>query len=179
MIDQDVPRNNSRLTLLHWFVPNIPLTYSSNGTLAIPTVTNATGGAPYLQPSPPVGDIPHRYVFLLFPQPANFSIPAGFNISPPPSVTDRIGFNVTDFAAQAHLSAPIAANWITVQNLTGVASATGASMASATGSAGATRTSAGATGTAVAPYTGAGNVNYGSLSGLVLAGVAGVVGFML
>jgi len=173
MIDQDVPRNNTRTTLLHWFAPNIPLVFSTNGTLAISPVTNITGGAPYLQPSPGVGDIPHKYVFLLFTQPANFSIPAGFNISPPPSTTDRIGFNLTDFVAKAGLSAPIAGNWITVQNLTGVASATGAMSASTTRTAGATSTAV------VAPYTGAGNGGYGSLSGLALAGVAGVVGFML
>lgn len=159
MIDQDVPRNNSRVTLLHWFIPNILVAGASNGTLRIPT----TGGAPYLQPSPPVGDIPHRYVFLLFRQPDNFSIPAGFNISPPASTADRIGFNITDFVAKAGLSAPAAANWITVQNLTGVASAT------ASGGASATRTAGVTTGTAsILPYTGgAGNVGYGSLSGLV------------
>jgi hypothetical protein len=145
LIDQDVLRNGTRMTLLHWFVPNVPLTNGDLFTnpLTVPIPGNGTAGAMYLQPSPPVGDIPHRYVLLLYPQYDGFAIPADSKISPPASTADRIGFNVTAFAQEAGLGEyPVAANWFTVQNTTGVASTTSA-----------ITTGAAATAT-VAPYLG-------------------------
>jgi hypothetical protein len=136
MIDLDVPRNGSRITLLHWFAPDITgVTNGVNGTtLTIPT----TGpGAPYLQPSPPPGDSPHRYTFLLFEQPITFAVPAAFaNINPPASTNDRIGFNLPAFIAAANLSAPIAANYMEVQNTTIPATSTSFPPSSVTTTAG-------------------------------------------
>ncbi|KAI8939613.1 hypothetical protein NX059_003374 [Plenodomus lindquistii] len=112
MVDLDVPRNNTRVQLLHWLATDI--TYA-NTALTIP----APAPVPYLQPSPPVGDTPHSYSFVLFPQPDNFSIPAQYaNLS-----QNRIGFNVAQFVSDAGLSVvgALAGNFITVQNLTGSA----------------------------------------------------------
>ncbi|KAF2433911.1 PEBP-like protein [Tothia fuscella] len=119
LIDIDVPRNNTRVPLLHWLVPDVTGVVSGNiTTLTIPT----TGpGAPYAQPNPPQGDSPHRYIFLLFSQPSNFTWPAAFaNINPPQTTPNntRVGFNITQFISAARLSAPLAANYITVQNTT-------------------------------------------------------------
>jgi len=136
LIDLDVPSNGTRVKLLHWFAPDITGVTSglNSTTLTIP----ANGpGAPYLQPSPPPGDSPHRYTFLLFEQPINFAVPAAFaNINPPASTTNRIGFNLTAFIAAANLSPPIAANYILVQNTTAPATSTSFPPSSVTTTAG-------------------------------------------
>ena len=120
MVDLDVPRNNSRVQLVHWFATNI--------TRSTPLSANTTGSAlevpddnlvPYLQPSPPVGDIPHAYTFILMQQPRNFSLPEQYA----DLADNRVGFNVSQFVIDAGLSNGIegglSSNWITVQNLTG------------------------------------------------------------
>lgn len=114
MVDSDVPRNGTRVQLLHWLVSNVTL--GSNGTLAFP----GPGEAPYRQPSPPVGDSPHQYTFVLFTQPANFSVPAAFSAV----LESRVFFNTTAFASAADLGTPFAANSIRVQNLTGTPTTT-------------------------------------------------------
>ncbi|KAL3417983.1 hypothetical protein PVAG01_10993 [Phlyctema vagabunda] len=138
MIDIDLPINNTRVTLLHWFQPD--LVVDSAGTL-VPSNTNASGpGAAYLQPNPPAGDIAHRYTFVLYEQPSTFSVPAAFAaINPPANVPARGGFSVAAFAAAADLGEPISGNFWTVQNTT--VTATGA--ATATGSASPTTTPTG------------------------------------
>ncbi|KAL6703483.1 hypothetical protein ACN47E_009657 [Coniothyrium glycines] len=122
MVDLDVPRNNTRVQLLHWLATNITL-YLSPSTGAPTTqllIRNDAAPAPYLQPSPPVGDVPHSYTFILFPQPADFRLPPQYaNLS-----TARVPFNVAQFAADVGLGSALAGNYITVQNLTGSATAT-------------------------------------------------------
>jgi hypothetical protein len=115
MVDLDVPRNNSRVQLIHWIATNV--------TRAVPISANTTDSAlvipsdnpvPYRQPSPPVGDIPHSYTFILMAQPRNFTIPSMYeNLA-----ENRLPFNVSQFAADANLTNALAATWITVQNLT-------------------------------------------------------------
>ncbi|KAF2791352.1 PEBP-like protein [Melanomma pulvis-pyrius CBS 109.77] len=109
MVDSDVPRNGTRVELLHWLVSDVTL--SGNNTLSFP----GPGEAPYRQPSPPVGDTPHAYTLVLFPQPENFSIPSQFT----DVLQTRVFFNMSNFVAAAGLGQPIAANYIKVQNLTG------------------------------------------------------------
>jgi hypothetical protein len=152
LVDIDVPRNGTRTTLLHWFVPNVPLTNGDVFTnpLTIPVPGNGTLGAPYLQPSPPAGDIPHRYVFYCFSQYDGFAIPADSKFSHPTSTADRIGFNLTAFAKEAGLFANAnAENYFLVQTPADTANTTGSSA-----------TGASATAT-VAPYKGGATVNKG------------------
>jgi phosphatidylethanolamine-binding protein (PEBP) family uncharacterized protein len=104
MVDLDVPRNNMRVTNLHWMAQNVDI---STTTANVP----AAGGLAYKQPSPPAGDTPHRYVYLLYAQPNNFQVPAQFsNLS-----QNRLGFDVNAFSTATGLGAPMAANFITVQ----------------------------------------------------------------
>ncbi|CAO2656446.1 Nn.00g052490.m01.CDS01 [Neocucurbitaria sp. VM-36] len=115
MVDLDVPRNNTRVQLLHWLATSIPLTPNTPLTIPYPAPV------PYLQPSPPVGDVPHAYTFVLFAQPANFSIPAQYaNLT-----NNRVGFNTSAFVESAGLASGsvLAGNWITVQNLSASATA--------------------------------------------------------
>lgn len=95
------------------------MTGAANTSLTIPTV-DASSGASYRQPSPPPGDSPHRYVFFLYEEPADFTIPAAFtNVS-----NNRIGFQLASFVEAANLSPAYAANYLTVQNTTGTATQT-------------------------------------------------------
>jgi hypothetical protein len=113
MVDLDVPLNGSRVQLLHWMAANVTLA-SSNSSGA--TLLNVPAGVvPYIQPSPPVGDVPHAYTFVLFSQPANFSIPAQYA----GLAQNRIAFNTSQFLKDAGLGQPLAANYMRVQNLTG------------------------------------------------------------
>lgn len=123
MIDLDVVRNGSTTTILHLYQADITLT--PDLVLNAPT-GNASTGASYIGPAPPPGP-PHRYTFLLFSQPAGFEVPDAFsNISPAGGITDRLGFQITDFVAAAALDAPLAGTFFTVLNATGTASGTGA-----------------------------------------------------
>jgi hypothetical protein len=116
MMDLDIPLNatslstTARTTLLHWFAPSVTLLM--NHTLQIPANVTALGGATYKSPSPPAGDIAHRYTWILYNEPANFSVPAALVAN----ITSRQGFNLTAFAATAKLGTPIAADYMLVQN---------------------------------------------------------------
>lgn len=104
---------------MHWVASNVtlgPRVSSSNSTpLVIPN-----GPVPYLQPSPPVGDIPHNYNVVVFQQPANFSLPAQYsNLT-----NNRVPFNVSQFVADTGLGQPLAGSYFQVQNLTGTATTT-------------------------------------------------------
>lgn len=119
MVDLDVPRNNTRVQLLHWMAANVTLgpkvSNSSSTPLVIPNMP-----VPYLQPSPPVGDVPHSYNLVLFSQPANFSIPAQYsNLT-----NNRVPFNVSQFVSDVGLGSPLAGSYFQVQNLTGTATTT-------------------------------------------------------
>jgi hypothetical protein len=72
---------------------------------------------PYQPPSPPVGDYPHRYTFLLYEQPRNFSIPSSVNAS------SRRGFDLEAFLSNSGLAqgAALAANYMLVANVSGPA----------------------------------------------------------
>lgn len=123
MIDLDVPRNNTRVPLLHWLATNVsrsnPLSVNTTGT---PLVIPSENPVPYLQPSPPVGDIPHTYTFILLRQPRNFSIPEKYSAL----AQNRVGFDLSLFLRDSGLQEgkegegeALASNWIRVQNTTG------------------------------------------------------------
>jgi len=117
MVDIDVPRNGTRVPLLHWMATNV----TSEGTSGALNIPNSP--VPYLQPSPPVGDVPHAYTFIVFPQPANFTVPEKY-LALAQNQSLRVGFNTSAFIEEVGLKQAIAANYITVQNLTGTAATT-------------------------------------------------------
>jgi hypothetical protein len=114
MVDSDVPRNGTRVELLHWLISNVTLT--GNSTLSFP----GPGEAPYLQPSPPVGDVSHAYTLVLFAQPEDFAVPAEFT----DVLQSRVFFNISNFVTAAKLGPALAGNYIQVQNLTGTPTTT-------------------------------------------------------
>ena len=110
----------SNTTLLHWILPGL---YSPNETT---TLTSHQGEiAPYFPPGPPPGQT-HTYGIFLYNEPTNFAVPANYipffnNLTT--SVLNRVGFNLTNFVAEAGLGTPVAADWflVSTQN-TGVSS---------------------------------------------------------
>ena len=118
MVDLDVPRNGTRVQLLHWLASNVTL--ASSDSSGATRLNVPVGQVPYLQPSPPVGDVPHSYTFIVFPQPANFSIPVQYA----DLAQNRVGFNTSQFVRDAGLGQALAANYIRVQNLTGTPTTT-------------------------------------------------------
>ena len=129
MIDQDVPRDDTKVTLLHWLQPNFVATPETLSYIPIMDGASTAVGAEYIPPTPPGGSGPHRYTFLLFEQPSLWSIPSAFaTINPPADTSARIGFDVADFVSQSGLAEPVAANYIQVLNGTAAESSSAASM---------------------------------------------------
>jgi hypothetical protein len=117
VVDSDVPRNGTRMELLHWLVSNVTVSPGNTSALIFPP---SGGEAPYRAPNPPAGDIPHAYTFILFSQPEDFAVPAQFtNV-----LQTRLPFNVSAFVQAARLGQGMAANYIRVQNLTGTPTTT-------------------------------------------------------
>ncbi|KIW06970.1 uncharacterized protein PV09_02629 [Verruconis gallopava] len=146
MMDSDVPANStSRTTLLHWLVPDITgVTDGTNSTYL--TLPPSNDGVPYQPPSPPQGDYPHRYSFLLYEQTRDFSIPSTVNAS------SRRGFDLKGFLNDTGLVTSLAANYMLVANVSGPASTSfppalyTASSTLASSEAAATATSSGSSG---------------------------------
>lgn len=116
MLDLDVPpqgANSTRRTLLHAMTTDFKATAQTVGGNNTLLATTSRGPAPYLGPGPPATDtIPHRYVQLLFKQPAALAAAvATIDFQTPQS---RIGFDMQSFAAQMELGLPLAGNFFTV-----------------------------------------------------------------
>jgi phosphatidylethanolamine-binding protein len=117
MIDQDVPRNGSRVTLLQWLQPNLQASPDALTVVNIADGASTAVGAPYIPPTPPGGSGPHSYTFLLFEQPFQWIIPSQYvTINPPADSSARIGFDITGFIAASGLGKPLAANYLRVLN---------------------------------------------------------------
>ncbi|EIW61216.1 PEBP-like protein, partial [Trametes versicolor FP-101664 SS1] len=108
MVDPDAPTPQSPTVaqIRHLLAPGI----QANGSLAAGAalVNNTPAISDFLRPTPPAGSDPHRYILLLFVQPANFTTVASqfVNASTPIS-----NFNISLFAEQVGLGSPIAGNF--------------------------------------------------------------------
>lgn len=168
MVDLDVPRNGTRVQLLHWMVTNVTIGGNSqSGPLNI-----GNSPVPYLQPSPPVGDVPHAYTFIIFPQPANFSVPPQY-AAIADNQANRVGFNTSQFLKDAGLGQALAANYIRVQNLTGTPTTTYPPARPTQSAPGNSSTPVPFTGAAQSLMVGGAYV-WAGLSAALLAGVAAV-----
>jgi phosphatidylethanolamine-binding protein len=106
MIDPDVSIGGRKMNYLHWLIPDVDL---SKETATVPTT--GKNFVKYFQPSPPAGDPPHRYTFLLYSQPDNFNLPAKYaNLQ-----RSVLGFDLNAFATAAGLGQPKAATYMQVQ----------------------------------------------------------------
>ncbi|EXJ58363.1 hypothetical protein A1O7_05788 [Cladophialophora yegresii CBS 114405] len=155
MVDQDVisPSDPStRIQFLHWYQPNLAgasevlFDFDSDSK----NFTSATPLA-YIPPTPPGGDIAHRYTLIMFRQPEGFNIPSGFEsfFEEKSDLSNRLDFDIAAFVSASGLGEPVGANWFQVQNKT----ASGSTSSSTTQSASATSTSTEASSTESATST--------------------------
>lgn len=130
MLDLDVPPtqgNQTRRVLLHALNTGFKATQQKINGTAVLLASPEKGPAMYLPPGPPATDtVAHRYVQLLFKQPADLQVAQ----SEFADTQDRINFNIQSFASENKLSAPIAANFFRVDgrdsaSATGTATGTG------------------------------------------------------
>ncbi|KAK5064464.1 hypothetical protein LTR84_000297 [Exophiala bonariae] len=162
LIDQDVlPEGQTeKVEFLHWFQPDLAesdellagLLAVQNSSDSINATTSALPSAPYLAPTPPEGSGPHRYTFLLYAQPDDFSVPASYAsfFVDVPDLSNRLPFNIKQFAEDSDLGEPLAANWFRVLN--GSAEETSAALTSTVGP---SSTASGSANTATATTTSA------------------------
>lgn len=145
MLDLDVPPeegSTKRRVLLHAMNTGFKATQQKISGSATLLASTEKGPAAYIPPGPPPTDtIPHRYVQLLFQQPASLSVQA----SDFANTSARINFDINAFMTKNKVSAPMAGNFFMVD---GRASATAKGTASASGS-------GGLAGSTVQPFTGA------------------------
>jgi len=98
----------------HWLVNGA--TVSAGNTVSL---DGATAITEYAGPAPPSGSGVHRYVIMLFVQPAMFVPPTGFN---QPNMGVSV-FNLEDYVTSANLGTPVAGNYLTVEEGTATFSA--------------------------------------------------------
>lgn len=110
LVDLDVPRNDTRVQLLHWLSTNVTMPSTDTQSLVLQEASKDL--APYRRPAPPLGDIPHKYTLLLFAQPADFTVPARFKSL----LQTRVGWDTAAFVNATGLGNALAADWIRVVN---------------------------------------------------------------
>lgn len=115
--------NTSTAGFLQWALCGLAFVSYEDRTLASSASSQVI--APYAGPTPRPGTALHEYIFLLFQQPASFTLPmafAGFGAE------NRTKFELGDFAEQAGLRKPLTANYFisgSNSTRTGNATATG------------------------------------------------------
>lgn len=111
MVDPDAPSPDSPTSrfILHWMAPNMTQDTTALAPLSGRALTNATAArVSFRAPTPPTTSSAHRYIIYAFAQPDGFVVPdayAGY------SDTNRTGFNVTSFIADAGLGQPAASEY--------------------------------------------------------------------
>lgn len=145
MLDLDVPPadgSTKRRILLHAMNIGFKATQQKISGSATLLASTEKGPAAYIPPGPPATDtIPHRYVELLFQQPADLNVQA----SDFKDTSARINFDINAFMTKNKVSAPVAGNFFMVD---GRATSTAKGTASARGSGGMPTST-------VEPFTGA------------------------
>ncbi|KAH8077041.1 PEBP-like protein [Cristinia sonorae] len=101
--DAPTPQTPTSAQIRHFLGGNFHLGPTGRLTNSTAAISN------FLQPTPPAGSDPHRYVFLLFEQPRGFNQQKLVN-----STTSIANFNISSFAAAVGLGQPIGGTFIRV-----------------------------------------------------------------
>ncbi|KAI0272567.1 phosphatidylethanolamine-binding protein [Gloeopeniophorella convolvens] len=142
MVDPDAPtpQNRSLAEIRHVLVPSLRI--SGNSANKAQLVNSTPAISEYLSPGPPPGSGPHRYTLLLFVQPDGFLDAAAALVN---SSTPITNFNISSFASQTGLGAPIAGNFfLTGPDTSTNTTTSGNSTSGSSGSGSAASTSSGA-----------------------------------
>ncbi|EJC98053.1 PEBP-like protein, partial [Fomitiporia mediterranea MF3/22] len=107
-LDPPTPQDPTEAQIRHFLGGNFQLGRVQPSQL-FPLTNSTPALSNFLQPTPPAGSDPHRYVFLLFQQPTGFNSQTEVNASTP--VTN---FNISQFAQDAGLGNPLGGTFILV-----------------------------------------------------------------
>jgi hypothetical protein len=110
-LDALFPSLTALSPLLHWLQPGLRSSSANDGTSRL----EGSGISPianYLGPFPPPGSGPHRYLFLLYEQPANFDASKyGMARRANLGVWPRTRYDLGAFEKAAQLGPVVAANY--------------------------------------------------------------------
>jgi len=106
MVDPDAPTPATSMGVQFRHMMAGDLTLSGGNGSALTNSTPAL--TDYETPGPPAGSPAHRYVLLVFQQPANFDSLGPQFINGSQDSTARLNFNVSNFALETGLGSPIA-----------------------------------------------------------------------
>ncbi|KAF8073471.1 PEBP-like protein [Lyophyllum atratum] len=105
--DAPTPQAPTSAQIRHLLAPNF---VARNPSALIHPLVNTTAAiSPFRQPNPPAGSDAHRYIFLLFRQPAGFNSQTLVTPTTPVQL-----FNISSFAAATGLGSPIAGTFMLV-----------------------------------------------------------------
>jgi len=109
-LDAPTPQNPNVSQIRHFLGANFHL--GEPNRFGVSLLSNSTPAlSDFLQPTPPAGSDPHRYVFLLFVQPSNFNKESGNFVNASTPVTD---FSISTFAKEVGLGNPLGGSFIRV-----------------------------------------------------------------
>ncbi|KAJ3993530.1 phosphatidylethanolamine-binding protein [Lentinula boryana] len=100
--DAPMPQNNTESQFRHMLGGDFHVDNSSK------LVNTSAALSDFVNPTPPVGSGPHRYVILAFIQPADFNSTAPKLVN---ASTPRNNFNLTTFGEAVNLGSPIAGTY--------------------------------------------------------------------
>ncbi|EJC98052.1 PEBP-like protein [Fomitiporia mediterranea MF3/22] len=107
-LDAPTPQDPSSAQIRHFLGGNFVAGPADADGLQL--LSNSTPAlSEFQQPTPPAGSDPHRYVFLLFDQPADFNNQTEVN-----STTSIANFNISQFALDVGLGNPLGGTFILV-----------------------------------------------------------------
>ncbi|KAF1918703.1 phosphatidylethanolamine-binding protein [Ampelomyces quisqualis] len=134
MLDLDVPPqqgSTERRVLLHAMNTGFKATQQTLSGAGTLLASNSKGPAAYLPPGPPANDtVAHRYVQLLFREPATLEVQAADFAN----INGRFNFDIQSFMQNNNLGEPVAGNFFMVDGR--VNATTGSGRGSPTGTGG-------------------------------------------
>ncbi|CAL1701183.1 unnamed protein product [Somion occarium] len=137
--DAPTPQNTSISQFRHMLAGDLHVNASSGGAL----VNSSAALTDFVNPTPPAGSDPHRYVILLFTQPPTFNVTASTLVN---ASTPRTNFNLTAFGQAVGLGSPVAGNFFFTgpSDSTGTTSGSGSAPAPTTSDTGSSSSGASA-----------------------------------
>ncbi|KAJ4479326.1 phosphatidylethanolamine-binding protein [Lentinula aciculospora] len=153
--DAPMPQNNTESQFRHMLGRDFHIDNSSK------LVNTSAALSDFVNPTPPAGSDPHRYVVLAFIQPADFNSTAPELVN---ASTPRNNFNLTTFGEAVNLGSPIAGTYF----LTGPSSNSTTSNSTASSTSPASSTSSAATSSGVGRSLKAHGVNLKVTWGVIL-----------
>jgi hypothetical protein len=105
----DPQHANGQDTYLQAMIQGFQINTQTNDNGSPSIVSQSTGPAPYIAPSPDAAD-GHRYTIMLFEQPQGWTLPASLQ----QAVSQRKDFDIRKFMAATGFTVPVYGNWMII-----------------------------------------------------------------